>query len=490
MRDRYKGVRTVALDWFRDENGTDVSVVNGLSLGTTLSCVLWQGLSAICHYTDLYGLSQTGKDQIELPVDASRLRLQVARHFGEISLSAPATGELHLDEQFLRMESLSIPWSARCVRLLQSPLRAIICRRTSLYITDWVTAKWSFTDRNGISLYRRSLLKSAIPRVSRRDLRRAEDDYPSVLDEVLTSDRLLHCIKRNGLTFSEAECELFLLYARNVYLEIRPALVKATAQFRNLLAFYRPQDVFLPSDGFEKWNIIYQLCRQSGVTTHMCVDGYMCVPFWPVQKTTNGDEWLIDRACAYGESQRVHIEKQGFPPERIDVIRPPFLEYLQNQDARQHEFGAIVLTWIPYTVNPVADYSSPIRSLEGALKVLKELGTKNIAVKVKSDQEIDYVERIAKKLHVEVEILTGKFYEHVGRAPLFVGGLSTALAEVVAAGGRYVVYEPIENGYPDELVSQSVVVSRQSIARDESELRLMIESGCSSWIGDPRELSA
>ncbi len=490
MNERYQDVKTVALDWFRDEDGRDISVVGGLSLGTTLSCVLWQGLSAICHYAHLYETSTDPDGVIHLPVDASRLRREVASHFGQVNCDAPATGELHIDEQYLTTTNLDVPPSATFVRILQTPLKRLIRRRTSVYITDWVTARASRSDPNGIVLYRRSLLKSAVPHATKQNLRSAEQCYPSALDELFTRDRLHRCIERNNLQFTDAECELFLAYAHRIYVETRPALVRATAQFQNLLSFYRPHDVFLPADGFETWNIIYQLCKMSGVTTHMCVDGYMCVPFWPAQKGISREDWLIDRACAYGNAQKVHIERMGFPSERIDVISPPFLQYLPRPEQRNHDFDAIVMTWIPYTVNPVADYSSPARSLETSLKVLIKLGTERIAVKVKSDSEIEYVNRVATTLGIRIKILTGRFYEHVKRAPLFVGGLSTALAEVVAAGGRYVVYEAPENGYPDELISQSVVVSRQSIARTESELRHLIEAHATSWIADLRELNS
>jgi hypothetical protein len=490
MDQRYKDVKAVALDWFRDEDGNDISVVEGLSLGTTLSCVLWQGLSAICHYVHIYGSSPSEDGVVHIPSDASRLRREVASHFGRVSCDALPTGELHLDEQFLTMHNLQVPSSATLVRLVQTPLKSLIRRRTSVYITDWVTAKAARSDSNGIVLYRRSLFKSAIPHTTKHDIRRAEHCFPLTLDDVFTLDRLYECIERNNLRFTNAECNLFHEYARRIYVEIRPALVKATAQFLNLLTFYRPRNVFLPSDGFETWNIIYQLCKTSGIVTHMCVDGYMCVPFWPAQKVAAGDEWLVDRACAYGQAQKSHIERLGFPAERIDVISPPFLEYLQGKEQGINEFDAIVLTWIPYTVNPVADYSSPIRSLETVLKVLTDRGIRRIAVKVKSDGEVTYVKRVAAGLGINIEVLTGRFYEHVRRAPMFVGGLSTALAEVTAAGGRYLVYEPFENGYPDDLIAQSVVVSGESIARTEHDLHRLIESGATSWIGDPSEFRA
>lgn len=482
--DRYKHVRLLALDWFRDDTGCDETVFNGLSIGTTMSCVLWQGLSAICHYAHMYSDQDPDDGLLHLPEDSSRLREQVARHFREIRLDEAPTGELHVDEQYLRPEMLNIPRIATWVRRAQRPLGSFLRKRTHLYITDWVTARASRSDPDGLVLFRRSLTKSAIPHSTSAETTWANRCYPESIDHVLTHDRLNACLLRHGLKFSRDECDLFLKYSHEIYREMRPSLVRATAQYENMLAFYQPKHVYLPSDGFETWNIMYQLCRQRGITTHMCVDGYMCVPLWPVQRTPDGTDWLIDRAVAYGPAQRRHIEVTGFPVDRIDVVEPPFLLYLSAQPPTPQEYEVVVMTWIPYTVNPLADYTSPIRTLRSALRVLRDMGYRRIAVKVKSSREIVYVRQVAVDLEIEVEVLTGRFFEHVRRAPLVLGGISTALAETIAAGNRYVVYEPFENGYPDEMISQSYVTTRETIARNEVDLRALIASGKNSWVGD------
>ena len=487
---RYKHVRLVALDWFRDDTGCDETVIDGLSIGTTLSCALWQGLSAICHYAHLYSGQDPHDGFLHLPQDSSRLRRQVARHFGEIRLDEPPTGELHVDEQYLVPEMLHVPRVATWVRRAQRPLRSFVRRRKNLYITDWVTARASRSDPDGLVLFRRSWTRTAVPHSTSAERTWADGYYPENIDHLLTHDRLQTCLLRHDLEFSRDECDLFLEYSHEIYREMRPSLVRATAQYENMLAFYQPEHVYLPSDGFETWNIVYQLCRRRGITTHMCVDGYMCVPLWPAQRTPEGTDWLVDRAVAYGTAQRRHIETTGFPADRIDVAEPPFLQYLSAQTEAPQEYDVIVLTWIPYTVNPQADYTSPIRTLRSALQVLHGMGLTRIAVKVKSSREIPYVRHVAAGLDIEVDVLTGRFYEHVRRAPLVLGGISTALAETIAVGNRYVVYEPFENGYPDEMISQSCVMTRETIARNEVELTALIASGTNSWVGDRTMLTA
>jgi hypothetical protein len=486
-RDRRRiEVKSVALDWYRDSSGHDLTVVDGISIGSVLSCILWQGMSSIRHYASLYS-SMEAATPVHLPSDASRMRKFVASHFASTVCDLPPTGELHLDEQYVKLPMLDVPQSAAMIRCLQRFLVQLVRRRRHLYITDWVTARSSRRDPHGLVLYRKSVLKSAIPAHTRAEVADAESLFPDSLTDVFTSDRLRTCLARNEFEWSEAECDLIVKYASLIYDEVRPSLVRALAQYRNMIRFYRPKRVFLPADAFEPWIILYLLCRASGIETNMYIDGYMPLPLWPALRNESGDDWIVDRVAAYGSAQSDHIRAVGFPPDRIDMVRPPFLDYLDGRDEIVDQFDAIVLTWIPYTVNPDADYSSPVSTLETTLEVLRDAGLSNIAVKVKAAAERSYVSRIAARVGVEVTILGGRFYEHVRRAHLIIGGISTAIAESAAVGVVYIVFEPYENGYTDSMINESAILSRESICRSQSELLTAINERRSSWLGDARE---
>ena len=74
-------VRYLAYNYYRDSNGEDQSVVDGVSIGETLACVLWQGLVSIVHYYEEFKHTGPITSAISLPADSSKLRTRVASLF-------------------------------------------------------------------------------------------------------------------------------------------------------------------------------------------------------------------------------------------------------------------------------------------------------------------------------------------------------------------------------------------------------------------------
>jgi hypothetical protein len=105
---------------------------------------------------------------------------------------------------------------------------------------------------------------------------------------------------------------------------------------------------------------------------------------------------------------------------------------------------------------------------------LRELEITRIAIKLKVEAERHYVQSVLDELNLKADILVGKFNKVLGKTNAVIGGISTAVAESAFVGIPYFVYEPLENGYLDEWVNSSVVISRESIARNSEELRNLI----------------
>jgi hypothetical protein len=93
---------------------------------------------------------------------------------------------------------------------------------------------------------------------------------------------------------------------------------------------------------------------------------------------------------------------------------------------------------------------------------------------LKVETERHYVQSVLDELNVKADILLGKFNNVLGKTNAVIGGISTAVAESAFVGIPYFVYEPLENGNSDEWVNSSVVISRESIARNSNELRNLI----------------
>ena len=138
------------------------------------------------------------------------------------------------------------------------------------------------------------------------------------------------------------------------------------------------------------------------------------------------------------------------------------------------------MNWIPNNYNPGALVGSPSMTLETTLTIVGRMHTGKIAIKIKDfSTEFEYVKALIHKLGFaeRVDILEGDFAEHVQSSRLIIGGLGSAIAESMINSVRYLVYEPVGNGYSSELISEINVLTGIRIARNEIELLEMLISG-------------
>lgn len=481
-------LRDLVSNWHRDERGIDQTIVGEISLGLTLSNFIWQSSASIIRYSIHYQDQIDEHGMITIPPDATELQRRVAQKVGAwFDGSAPQFVIPYADEQYLTSATIHVPRVATAVRQLQPLLKIGMRKNSRLWITDWTTHHTSRASGDSMVLYHRSPLRSAIPHTTARDRRHAERVLPVDLKEYLNEQVLLKFLNRRGYAWPDAIANMMSDYLQVTYRQIRSSLVISLAQTLNMLRFYSPSKVALPADALESWNMIYQVCANRGIPTTMYMDGYAIIPFNPMMRNRDDTDWVVNRIAAYGSGQREMYLRQGFPKERVEVVPPPFLSWVTENRSDSQTFDAVVLAWTINVLNPSSKFWAPLDSLRSVLRVLMATGHKRIAVKIRHHNEIPYVRFVCEELGIHVEILTGKFYLHATKAPLFIGGISTAFAEVVGRGGRYVLYEPLKNGYSDELLRHSTVLTRELTARNEFELREMIETGRCSWLGEATE---
>jgi len=476
----------LSLNWYRDADGKDITVLNNVSIGATLSYVVRATSSAILRYHHLYSQSFENGKGIQLPIDASDLEEQVARNFGVVSRCLPALEVPRtIDQALLQRDDLAIPYLARAVRICQRLLIRTIRHRSHLYLTDWTTAVRSRRDSQGLVLYRKSLTKSAIPRSSKRYRRSAQNTFPREIDKWISTRAFTECLSKIGAQWDDYILETLSIYMANSYQKVREQLTEITAQWTEMLDFYQPLRVALPADCSENWIIMYQLCRVRGIETTLFTDGYNPVPQWPVLRTEDNSDWLATRVAAFGTGHKEMVSSLGFPEERIDLIDPPFLSNKKSTNKRVGFFDAVVLTWSIYQCSPRADVTSPRRTLKSVLETLRKRGFTQVAVKVRYSGELAYVRSVIKELNMSVEVLQGRLVAYLDSTDIFIGGISGAFAEVTGHGATYILFEPDENGYTDHMISQSPVIERGLVARNEFELNNLLTNPRSSWAGDP-----
>jgi len=478
-------VREFAIGWYRDSQGIDQTEIGGISVGSTLSYLIWQATASILRYSMRFEESLRLGAAPTLWRDSTPLERRVARNYGVTSsLQVNRSLVPQLDEQVISQRMLNVPLSAKIVQKVQAAFHSHLNFPGNLWITDWLTHQVSRSDPLGTVLYRKSLNRSAIPHINRTARLRVQSYFPRDIDLLFNRQHILEFLAREEFEWPNFAVDALCQYVQDTYRTIRELLVEAAAQILSMLEFYSPSTVSLPGDSIETWNLWYQFCRVQHIKTVMYMDGYAIIPFFPILKDSRNTSWLVNAIAAYGSAQAEMYRKNNYSSSEIEVVKPPFIMHQQKLRHRPDEFDAIVLTWTPLNLNPYSDSHSPATTLASVLNTLRKCGKKTIAVKVRWPGELPYVKEVLKNVGDDAVVLEGYLWQHLERSDLFIGGISTALAEVSAKKKQYVVFEPRENGYTDLQIRRATVISRKTIARDTCELEVLIRSRESSWIGD------
>ena len=478
-------IKYLSFNWFRDNTKHDISISNGISLGETLAPVFWQELSSIARYYLEFKEVVKDQNEIILPEDASRLRRHVAKvSVGDVSYG-PRVNQYQNDEVEFGKRDLPVAPLARLFRAVQISSRLLSRHRKTLFISTWVTRGIARENKHSFVLFRKSLLRGAAPIYKSKYIGLGKNVFPATIDEYISVAVVEATLLKIDVTWEKALVELCVEHARKRYTEMREDLIRNFALYTDLLKNYEIDICYLPEDSIPSWSILVQICKLSGIKSRIFTDGYSIVPFAPLGRDETGDGWLVDEVAAYGNAHKEMVVSLGFPEKQIFVIDPPFAKLQVNNFAK---YDFIVMSWFANCLSISGDHLSPISTMMSALDVVVRAGAKSVGIKIKTQEERKYIEPLVKELPISVEILEGRFYEHVNKAKAVVGGISTAVAECAIAGVPYFIFEPHENGYSDELIDKSLVIQLEKIARTPDQLGRLIEAGESSWTAPLSEL--
>ena len=485
MQIRDSDVRYLAYNYYRDSNSEDQSVVDGVSIGETLACVIWQGLVSIVHYYEEFKHEGPITSAISLPADSSKLRTRVASLFYIVRTTDPPIGQYQNDEDYLKYSNLPIAPFVHFFRIAQRPFRPWIRRRNVLYLANWTMHHVARSRRDSIELFRKSLFKGAAPVLKKKFLLQGELIFSEDAKLLFTRSQFVEALSRQDAMWDETLVDLCVNYANEMYTKMRSNLIKCFALYSDLLENYNPRICCLPVDSFPDWLIVYQICRNRGIETRSFVDGYPVTNLWPIARDKTGSGWLVDEVAAFGSAHKEMILSLGFPEERIFLVEPPFAKLLKKNNTK---YDFIIMSWFANCLNIHGDHLSPVSTMRSALKIAVDSGAQSIGIKIKSPLEKKYILPLLIDIPITVEILEGRFFKHVLKAKAIIGGISTAVAESAIAGVPYFIFEPHENGYSDELIDKSLVIQLKKIARTPHELRSLIAAGESSWSAPISEL--
>ena len=463
-------IRNVAYGWFRGEDGVDVSYQEDFSIGEILAPLLLHGFCSIFSVVNRYSLNlDTPKSDVYCP---TRIGDTVLRNF---ELTAPATDSekyYQWDETFFLPSHMPTIKYSRFIRLAQFPLKKLMRRKRNLWITDHISQKIAVLDKDGLTLFGKSLTRGVTTQCKARYIKKFQSIFPAAIERDWVEIQFNSFLERENIFWSERLRACCLDYLVTVYKDIRPLLVEATSIWEELLDAYRPEKCCLPSDSHPLWLTLIMSCKKRGVKTVSYLDGYPVVPWLPIAHDRSGTEWLLDEVVAYDDFHKSGIIDLGFPEQLIlDSKLFPFTHNLRSQ---QKTFDFLIVSYWADPYSCASDYSSPPRSLKTVLDTLSNLNPGRVGVKIRHEPERAYIEELAKQFDFEVEVLTGSFRDFVGRTECVIGGFSTALTETRANGVKYVVFEPFDNGYTNDWIARSFVVQSEEVARDGEQLLALL----------------
>ena len=479
----HEEVKYLALNWHRDEQGRDLSFNQGISPGQIIS---GSARIAFASYYREYNAIKRWLNHVEIFYVSQNEHprfLQVAKSFGDTiqtydpghtySCLKSACGERILGE-FPVIHRLS-----RAARLVQKPIMPLVRRRKQLYVSDWTSGHVADEDPGGLCRNSLKPWKGFYYSYKPQFAKEANQVFPKCLGDYASVSHLREVLSRIGAIWDDTLLSLCSTYLQENYRKYRSMFLRTYAVHRELFHYYQPDLVSVPGEAMEGFTLIIQLAKSMGITTRYLVDGYGILATEPLYRDETGENWLFDEFAGFGKGGRDNYLLAGVRPEQCILMTAPLLKHHENLPAQKKCYDAIVMTWVPMSLNPYSREEFGGQIAADVIRLLLELDKQKIAVKIKSELQRTLYETVLKAegLLDKVDILSGFFYTHVLKAEYIIGGISSAVAESFYHGIPYYIYEPYENGYSDAMIEKSKIISPEGVARTIDELRINIIKG-------------
>lgn len=494
-----KALYDFGAQWYRDENGNDLTFRNGISIGQILARRLtfvlannYRNYSGLKYWLDQCDHLHASKAQSESFKNMASLFSEKICWYEPLSQSKNpciSSPERALPYNALREHHLS-----KLVRQIQKCLPVISKKRKILHMSDWTSFGLAQKRSDFLLTYTYKFWKGAYFILDDKYLEEANKVFPKTVPESVISP--LH-LKRLSKTINASWDEPFVQFitqtVQNEYSASREFYLKTYAFYKEMFLNYRPELITFPGENHFTFVIGMQIAKEMGISTMLIVDGYTSyndpsLIYWDREHK----DFLVNYFATFGKAHHDITIASGIPAKRCVLMKPTVLhKYDRCSNHNKKTYDAIIMDYSPHLINPYARWDMRSKMVTDILRTLLELDFKHIAIKTKPyfsrENELEELLRFLGKSNLEnkkIEIISGQLFEHLPMTKCVVGQISTALLETTYLDIPYYVYEPVENGKSDWLINTSKILCRNSIARTTEELKQLIKSGKSSITAD------
>lgn len=500
-------------NWFFDENGKDLSLIDGCSLGSVFISSFDVLLNSILRYE--VGLTKllNSKQQIYYSSNTEELFLIIIEHLQkQIGFKVNVVETSTSQEIFLYgKEKLKFYPSRRTRDLSPFFLRMNYKGMFISSLLKWLQPK----NNNGkrILIVSAGKLNDYFDYLKKRgSFNELEYILPLSKSDILT---LLSLKRRNALFYyfysgidkfkykRKISCLISNL-KRNIIREIKDIAVEvlvpimekhifryfygAFSYYKNVLKMMislQPNLVILSADGFENFILIAQAAKKVGTRTAFIPHGLYG---WGYSEYKSGPAKIFDYGLALGKKDVLDYKRQGMEQKRIIISSHPYFSRFLECSHRKSECNknsnykkALILLLDCLTIFPGERIGRNFAFIREVIKMLKELKIKIIGIKARELYDFhylgmkeDYVEYAGER----IPLVAGydSFSEVAKEADLIIGPPTTAIIEAGLLGKDYFLYCP-GNFYETVSSLVSVLYKMLKTASCIEELKDNILSG-------------
>lgn len=443
----------LALGWFKDDKGNDVSLHDSISWGNILACGLIQAIAY--SYREYTFLKNLQADTLRISNKEDTYFVTVAKHvFNEkLELYDGKQDKLIIDTTIKR--NLQFPrtnwkfWLLSKISFLNTMFKSTF----NLVIADGTVIDYYKEKEDYLFLNTRFFSKSVYYNYKRnRDLvKTITPDW--ILDKNFYLKNLTEYNLRNGCPFENNYLnilsEIFVLHAQRNLEQIQDWI----CYYKNLFHKFKPAEAHFPGEKIEFYCAGAEVANAMGIKTSLLWDGISALEDSLFFRKPN-NQWLFDKYITFDDLSYRALLRSGVPATdtiKENVQHPMIQKISERQETTIYD--VVFFFWIPYEYNPFC-FPDLLPSIFE--ETIQELKKKNLKIAVKFKNEFIknfYAPAISKDTFKGIDVFTGSPSEVMPHSKIVITGISTAIFEAMALGKKVFIFEPPENGYCKEMIN-------------------------------------
>jgi len=475
--------------WYRSDNGSDKTVINGISIGQCLNRRAFFSFTAdiknfyalkklSCNYQTIYVDDKCSQSIKRL---SKIFNITWYKSMGNVSFeSTPERGNYY--------DHPSIHPLSNIARIIQFPFRFFLKRKKILYFRDWTSI--SLAKKRTDTLVENSLnfFKGFYFKYNKKAFERYSNVFPEEFDYFSISFESLKALSiKTDNNFDDDLIKHFIRTIETDYQTNRKRYMRTLSIYDELFSYYKPRKIILSGEN-EFHNIIcYNLARARGIVSYLLIDGYQSMENgFNLFRDENNKKFVFEKYIAQGLADRDLMISLGMSETDIVSISPPIIELYKEQRNKNLELdkSIMIMEYLPNFTNPLSSFDAGFEIEVEIIVNLIKLGYDDFCIKVKKGRwptnktEEKYYKRIKffTEAVVKVRIVDEFLYDHINSALFCIGQISTANIEAIWNDVPYYIYEPYENGHDDLFFNSSKIYSSESVSKNIEELTTNIQN--------------